>query len=185
MDKKIEIVWICLKILFLSFVWANTRRKNKPFRFLLSWHKGSFTNYVHKILAFFDHLPPTTHPPLTFSMVWMLTESGHFWTTYLPRLVNLVGERPLTWSRVLMSHSAHCTELSTVCSKINGINFHGLETDKSNSVRLCSYCWAYNIFHLGMAAIRNFCTGLIALVARFYEVETSEIRFNYLIYLMS
>ena len=67
------------------------------------------------------------------------------------------------------------TELSTVCSKINGINFHGLETDKSNSVRLCSYCWAYNIFHLGMAAIRNFCAGLIALVARLYKVETSEI----------
>ena len=62
-----------------------------------------------------------------------------------------------------------------MCSKINGINFHGLETDKSNSVRLCSYCWAYNIFHLGMAAIRNFCAGLTALVARLYKVETSEI----------
>ena len=30
-----------------------------------------------------------------------------------------------------------------------------------------------------MAAIRNFCAGLIALVARLYEVEISEIRFNY------
>ena len=72
----------------------------------------------------------------------------------------------------------YCTELSTVCSKINGNNFHGLETDKSNSVRLCSYCWAYNIFHLGMAAIRNFCTGLIALVARSYKIETTESRFK-------
>jgi hypothetical protein len=29
----------------------------------------------------------TTYPPaLTFSMVWKLTKSGHFWTTYLPTL---------------------------------------------------------------------------------------------------
>ena len=39
----------------------------------------------------------TTYPPmLTFSMVWTLTKSGHFWTTYLPRLVNVVCERSLT-----------------------------------------------------------------------------------------
>ena len=39
----------------------------------------------------------TTYPPvLTFSMVWKLTKSGHFWTTYLPRLVNVVCERPQT-----------------------------------------------------------------------------------------
>ena len=38
----------------------------------------------------------TTYPPaLTISMVWTLTNSGHFWTTYLPRLVNVVCERPL------------------------------------------------------------------------------------------
>ena len=37
----------------------------------------------------------TTYPPvLTFSMVWTLTNSGHFWTTYLPRLVNVVCEQP-------------------------------------------------------------------------------------------
>ena len=53
--------------------------------------KGSFTNYVDRILAFL-----TTYPPaLTFSMVWMLTKSGHFKTTYLPHLVNVVCERPL------------------------------------------------------------------------------------------
>ena len=52
--------------------------------------KGLFTNYVDKILAFL-----TTYPPaLTFSMVWTLTKSGHFWTTYLPRLVNVVCELP-------------------------------------------------------------------------------------------
>ena len=41
----------------------------------------------------------TTYPPiapmLTFSMAWTLTKSGHFWTTYLPRHVNVVCERPL------------------------------------------------------------------------------------------
>ena len=48
---------------------------------------------VHKLrrqdFVFFDHLPP-----LTFSMVWMLTKSGHFWLppTYL---VNVVCEQPL------------------------------------------------------------------------------------------
>ena len=43
----------------------------------------------------------TTYPlALTFSMVWMLTKSGHFWTTYLPRLVNVVYEWPL-WLNAL------------------------------------------------------------------------------------
>ena len=52
---------------------------------------GAVTDYVDKILAFL-----TTYPPaLTFSMVWTLTKRGHFWTTYLPRLVNVVCERPL------------------------------------------------------------------------------------------
>ena len=38
----------------------------------------------------------TTYPPVfTFSMVWTFTKSGYFWTTYLPRLVNVVCERPL------------------------------------------------------------------------------------------
>ena len=32
---------------------------------------------------------------LTFSMLQPLTNSGHFWTTYLPCLVNVVCERPL------------------------------------------------------------------------------------------
>ena len=38
----------------------------------------------------------TTYPPaLTFFMVWTLTKSGHFCTTYLPCLVNVVCEQPL------------------------------------------------------------------------------------------
>ena len=38
----------------------------------------------------------TTYPPaLTFSMVLTLTKSGHFETTYLPHLANVVYEWPL------------------------------------------------------------------------------------------
>ena len=38
----------------------------------------------------------TTYPTaLTFFMVWKFTKSGHSWTTYLPRLVSVVYERPL------------------------------------------------------------------------------------------
>ena len=55
-------------------------------------HQGSFKKYVENILTFCL----TTYPPaLTFSMVWTLTKSGHFWTTYPPPLVNVVFERPL------------------------------------------------------------------------------------------
>ena len=57
----------------------------------LNSRNGSFTNYVDKILGFL-----TTYPPvLTISIVWTLTKSGHFWTTCLPRHVNVVCERPL------------------------------------------------------------------------------------------
>ena len=37
-------------------------------------NKGSFRNYVDKICASFT----TYSPPLSFSMVWTLTKSGHF-----------------------------------------------------------------------------------------------------------
>ena len=52
-----------------------------------------FTNYL--LLHDFGFFWPPTPPTLTFSMVWTLTKSGHFWTTYLPRLANVVCERPL------------------------------------------------------------------------------------------
>ena len=42
----------------------------------------------------------TTYPPaLIFSIVWTLTKRGQFWPTYLPRLVNVVCERPLRSER--------------------------------------------------------------------------------------
>ena len=87
---------------FLEFLW------NRSFLdFLLicnsSWwksrSKGSFTIYIDKILAFL-----TTYSfALTFSMVlWTLTKSGHFLTTYLPRLVNVVCERPQDWRKNIL-----------------------------------------------------------------------------------
>ena len=55
--------------------------------------KGTFFNYVDKILAFFNTYPLD---PLTFSSLSELTKSQHFWTTYPPLLVNVVCERPKT-----------------------------------------------------------------------------------------
>ena len=56
-------------------------------------YKGPFTNYVDKILAFW---PPT---PLRSFSTFLPTKSQHFWTTYLPSLVNVVCEHPLSvWS---------------------------------------------------------------------------------------
>ena len=55
------------------------------------YFKGSFTNYVDKILAFFDHLPPSVD--IFYGM--NVYKKWTFWTTYLPSLVNVVCERPL------------------------------------------------------------------------------------------
>ena len=52
--------------------------------------KGSFTNYVDKILAFLTTYPP----PLTFSTLWT-TKRQYLWTTFPPTLVNIVCERSL------------------------------------------------------------------------------------------
>ena len=60
--------------------------------------KGSFTNYVDNILDFFTAYPPV----LTIFMVWTLTKSGHFKTTYLPYHVNVACERPLSMIYVLI-----------------------------------------------------------------------------------
>ena len=88
---------------FLKFLWPP---ENVPMNFIHIFnlilyksrvhHKGLFTNYVDKIWLFL-----TTEPPLlTFSMVW---------TTYLPRLVDVVCERPLKTqnSRKLFYFSSH------------------------------------------------------------------------------
>ena len=55
-------------------------------------HKGSFTNYVYKILLFFDHLPPSVY---IFYDIKVYKKSL-FLTTYPPPLVNVVCEWPLS-----------------------------------------------------------------------------------------
>ena len=55
------------------------------------WPRGRSQITLTRFWVFLNTYPPA----LTFSMVWMLTKSGHFWTTYLPCLVNEVCERPL------------------------------------------------------------------------------------------
>ena len=55
--------------------------------------KGSFTNYIDKILAFFDHLPPCVDIFCSMNVDKKWTFLDH--CTYLPGLVNVVCERPL------------------------------------------------------------------------------------------
>ena len=58
---------------------------------MLILDKGLFTNYDGKILAIFDHLPTCIDIfyGMNFDKKWTLL------ATYLPRLVNVVCERPL------------------------------------------------------------------------------------------
>ena len=63
--------------------------------------RGSFTNYVDKILAFFDHLPSL------LSLHFLPYKSWHFQTTYPSLLINVVCERPLV-------------EVAWQCSKLFG-----------------------------------------------------------------
>ena len=53
---------------------------------------GSFTNSIDKILTFFDHLPPCVYIFYGINV----DKKWTFLTTYLPRLVNVVCERPLS-----------------------------------------------------------------------------------------
>ena len=62
--------------------------------------KGSFTNYVDKVLAFFDHLPPS----VDIFYLMNVDKKQHFWTTYPPFLVNVVCERPLRQLPCLLYH---------------------------------------------------------------------------------
>jgi hypothetical protein len=58
---------------------------------------GSFTNYVHKFLAFFDHVS-------SFVDSFYLTKVDIFGPlTYLTLLVNVVCERPL----MIIQHEGH------------------------------------------------------------------------------
>ena len=61
----------------------------------------------------------TNYPPaLTFSMVWTLTKSGHFWTTYLPHLVNVVCQQPLNLTCYIKLKS--CPETTSAIGRGEG-----------------------------------------------------------------
>jgi hypothetical protein len=61
--------------------------------------KGSFTNYVDKILAFFHHLPPCVD--IFYGMNVDKKTNISEPPTYLPSLVNVVCERPLSSQALL------------------------------------------------------------------------------------
>ena len=56
---------------------------------MLHTPKGAFKNYVYKILAFFLN----TYPQVCVDILYV-DKKWTFLTTYLPRLVNVVCERP-------------------------------------------------------------------------------------------
>ena len=68
--------------------------------------RGAFLTYVYKILPFFDHLP-TLGLRLWMNFFTVIRENLHtadiFSTTYPPRLVNVVCERPLTAGNIRIS----------------------------------------------------------------------------------
>ena len=60
-------------------------------------HKGAYTNYVDKIMAFFDHLPPSVDIFYGINV----DKKSIFSTTYPLPLVNVVCECPLSPSQGL------------------------------------------------------------------------------------
>ena len=73
----------------LFFLGHRDNVTSRPLETILQshFHQGSFTNYVDKIFVFFDHL--TTCVDIFYGM------EVDKKTTYIPRLVNVVCERPL------------------------------------------------------------------------------------------
>ena len=71
-------------------------------------YNRSFTNYVDKILVFFDHLPTVTWKFFTLN----LDKNGHFWTTCQPHLVHVVNERPLRMKESKYEGKEFCSGLS-------------------------------------------------------------------------
>ena len=82
----------------------------------------------------------TYSPALTISMVWTLTNSGHFWTTYLPRLVNVDCERPPK----LTSKQPYRVTWMTVC------RYEG--EGKGTGYTLLQQCDLWKLWGLGRTA---------------------------------
>ena len=75
----------------LRFLKKNRHHLYSNNRTIRNNAKNTFTNYVDKILSYFDHLPPYVD---IFYLI-KVDKMWHFWTTYPPLLVNVVWERPL------------------------------------------------------------------------------------------
>ena len=118
----------------------------------MNLHKGSFPNYVDKILVFFDYLPPCVD--IFYGM--NVDKSGHFKTTYLPHLVNVVCERPLT---------KNCSDLSlfeqiVLVFLTVGENNFGNKIPLLFALSLCDYflhhCFHITLLFLFFCASQNF-----------------------------
>ena len=57
------------------------------------WFRGRSQTTLTRFWLFFDHLPPCVDIFYGINV----EKSGHFWTTYLPCLVNVVFEQTLIW----------------------------------------------------------------------------------------
>ena len=87
---------LCSTITFLYITYVNTIDKiHMTFFFTITNRLRSiFSSSQFTLTICLLFWPPTYNPALTISMVWTLTKSWHFCTTYLPYLVNVVCERP-------------------------------------------------------------------------------------------
>ena len=87
----LHLLWAGLVNIFVFVMnaWLWNFWKNLPFDSMI---RGRSQTTLIRFSLFL-----TTYPPaLTFYMVWTLRKNGHFWTTYLPRLVNVVCKQPVT-----------------------------------------------------------------------------------------
>ena len=106
--------------------------------FLIQWYQIKARHCIRgrsqtTLTRFWPFL--TTYPPvLTLLTVWTLTKSGHFTTTYLPRLVNVVCEWPLTglWAFIWN----HCTDFIWVLATL-WIRFYFISL---RDFSLCAVC---------------------------------------------
>ena len=68
-------------------------------------------------------------------MVWTLTKSGHFWTTYLPLLVNIVCEQPLMVSPAQKEYQLPSLKTLQPRKSPNNNSFHAKRRRKGNPLR--------------------------------------------------
>jgi hypothetical protein len=89
-------------------------------------------------------------------MVWTLIKSGHFKTTYLPRFVYVVCERPLTKScdRVSLAFLAHC-KINVINTKIAPLIDSRHKVDRRSSNTTKAGIISERFFHLQKMYVPN------------------------------